>query len=211
MRRLLTAAAAAAFAFAAGGCSSGHPGPVGASELATAQTFPYYRVYWAGRIFQHQPVTAVDGLKGYRNGTGDGLQYGDCQTGKALLHSGGCNSPLEIITVIYREHCNRGLGAQHNIIVRGVPATVFDGGRSIEVYTGRVAIDVYADSPARALSAVMALRPINAPGSPRSPLPAPAYHPGLLPPIPAYRVAPTVSSLDAAGVPPPTPCSPPKT
>lgn len=201
-------AAAVALSLLGGGCATRHPPPLPGSDLASAQTFPYYRLYWVGRVFENQPVTAADGLAGYDPGTGDGIQYGDCGRGQGPLHTGACAAPLRIITVIYSEHCNRLLGAQRNIVIRGVPATVFDGGRSIEVYSGRVAIDVYADSPSRALSAVLALRPLNAPGSDRANLPPPAYHPGLIPPAPAYRVAPTVTALDQAGVPPPTPCSP---
>ena len=203
------AAAAIALALLCTGCSTGHPRPLRGVDLGSAQTFPYYKLYWAGRVFDRQPVTATDGLAGYSPGAGDGIQYGDCRAGKGPLHAGGCDAPLQIITVTYGEHCNRPLGPQHNIVIRGVPATVFDGGRSIEVYTGRVAIDVYADAPARALRAVGALRPINADGGAGMRLPPPAYHPGLLPPIPPYRVAPTVAALDQAGVTPPSPCSPP--
>ena len=51
------------------------------------------------------------------------------------------------------------------MLVRGVPATVYDEGRSIEIYTGRVAIDIFSDTFAHALQAGDELRPLNAPGS----------------------------------------------
>ena len=60
--------------------------------------------------------------------------------------------------VVYRLHSNAPLGPQRNIVVRGVPATVYDEGRSIEIYTGRVAIDVFSNSFARALAAAERLR-----------------------------------------------------
>lgn len=201
-------AMATALALLAGGCSTGPPRPLGAGDLSSIQTFPFFRLYWAGRVFENLPVTAADGLKGYSNSAGEGIQYGSCDKGNGPLHTGGCSAPLQIVTVIYREHCNRALGRQRNILIRGVPATVFDGGRSIEVYTGRVLVDVYSDTAAHALLAARALRPVNAPGSTYGPLPPPAYHPGLVPPAPAYRVAPTVAALDHQGVTPPSPCSP---
>ena len=65
-----------------------------------------------------------------------------------------------------------------------MPATIYDGGRSIELYSGRLAIDVFSDSLAEALDAVRALRPVNAPGSATGPLPSPVYCPGLSGPQP---------------------------
>ncbi len=60
-----------------------------------------------------------------------------------------------------------------------MPATVYDEGRSIEIYTGRLAIDIFSNSYAHALAAAERLRPLNAPGSSAGPLPAPVYCPGL--------------------------------
>jgi hypothetical protein len=60
-----------------------------------------------------------------------------------------------------------------------VPATVYEEGRSVEIYTGQVAIDVYSDTPAHAMAATAQLRPANAPGAPFVPLPLPIYCPGL--------------------------------
>ncbi len=86
-------------------------------------------------------------------------------------------------TVIYRLHSNAALGPQYNTLVRGVPAVVYDEGRSIEVYSGRQAIDVFSDTLAHALAATRQLQPINAPGSASAPLPLPVYCPGLSGPM----------------------------
>jgi hypothetical protein len=86
---------------------------------------------------------------------------------------------LQVTTVIYRLHSNKGLGAQRNAVIRGVPAAVYDGGRSLELYTGRVAIDIFSDTFAHALAAAEELRPLNAPGNARGPLPAPVFCPNL--------------------------------
>jgi ABC-type glycerol-3-phosphate transport system substrate-binding protein len=63
--------------------------------------------------------------------------------------------------------------------VRGVPAAVYDEGRSIELYSGRVAIDLFSDSFAHAYAAAQALLPLNAPGTASGALPPPIYCPGL--------------------------------
>ncbi len=84
---------------------------------------------------------------------------------KGIFGGGSCLLPLQVTTVIYRLHSNAALGPQRNMLVRGVPATVYDEGRSIEIYTGRVAIDIFSDTFAHALQAASELRPLNAPGS----------------------------------------------
>lgn len=171
----------AASALATGcGSTTEHPGPIGASELAEAQTFPYYRIYWAGRSFQGQPIVAADGRKGYNSAVGDSVYYGDCAHGKGVFGGGGsCTLPLQVTTVIYRLHSNAALGPQRNMLIRGVPATAYDGGRSIELYSGRAAIDVFSDTFVRAREAALQLRPLNASGSATGDLPPPVYCPGL--------------------------------
>jgi hypothetical protein len=164
---------------AACGCATSHPPPISASALAEAETFPYYRVYWVGPSFEHHPLAAVDGQKGYNSSVGDSVYYGDCVHGKGIFGGGSCLLPLQVTTVIYRLHPNATLGPQRNIIVRGVPATVYDEGRSIELYSGRVAIDVFSDTFSHALAAALELLPLNAPGSASGDLPPPVYCPGL--------------------------------
>src|SRR5713101_1918389 len=133
-------------ALAAGGCGTGHPKQIAAGELAEAKVFPYYRIYWVGPSFENHPLAAVDGLRSYINTVGDSVYYGDCVQSKGIFGGGSCLLPLQVTTVIYRLHSNATLGPQANIVVRGVPATVYDQGRSIELYTGRVAVDIFSDT-----------------------------------------------------------------
>jgi hypothetical protein len=161
------------------GCGTSPPGELTANELAEAQTFPYFRVYWVGRSFDGRPLAAADGLNGYIEKVGDSVYYGDCVNSKGLLGGGNCLLPLQVTTVIYVLHSNTALGAQHNIVVRGVPATVYDEGRAIELYSGRVAIDIFSDTYAHALQASQELLPLNAPSSASSDLPPPVFCPGL--------------------------------
>jgi hypothetical protein len=162
-----------------GGCGAGHPKPIASGALAEAQTFPYFRVYWVGRSFLGHALAAADGQKGYLSSLGDSVYYGDCVKGKGIFGGGSCILPLQVTTVIYRLHSNATLGRQRNIVVRGVPATVYDEGRSIELYTGRVAIDLFSNTFAHAYAAAQQLRPLNAPGSASTRLPPPIYCPGL--------------------------------
>jgi hypothetical protein len=164
---------------ATAGCGTGHPAPITARELAEAQAFPYYRVYWVGPSFQGNHLSAADGLRGYIEKIGDSVYYGDCVKSKGIFGGGSCELPLQVTTVVYRLHSNAPLGPQRNIVVRGVPATVYDEGRSIELYTGRVAVDIFSNTFTRALAAADRLLPINAPGSASGALPPPVYCPGL--------------------------------
>jgi hypothetical protein len=163
----------------AGGCSTHGPPAISSSELAQAETFPYYEIYWVGRDFAHNQLTAADGQKNYNSAIGDSVYYGDCVHGKGILSTGSCHLPLQVTTVIYRLHSNATLGAQRNTLIRGVPATIYEEGRAIELYSGRVAIDLFASTPAATLKAANELRPLNAPGSVASLLPLPVYCPGL--------------------------------
>ncbi len=181
--RIALALGAGALALLAGGCGTGHPRAIARSELAEAQTFPYYRVYWVGPHFEGHALAATDGLRGYIDRIGDSVYYGDCVQSKGIFGGGSCLLPLQVTTVVYRLHSNAALGPQRNAIVRGVPAVVYDGGRTIELYSGRVAIDVFSDTFAHALRATGELLPVNAPGSSSGPLPAPVYCPGLSGPI----------------------------
>lgn len=177
---LLAAIIAMAFLAALlSGCGTGQPAPIEPNELAEAQTFPYFRVYWVGDSFLGHALVAADGQKGYISSVGDSVYYGNCVRGKGIFGGGSCVLPLQVTTVIYRLHSNTTLGTQRNIVVRGVPAVTYDGGRSIEIYSGRVAIDLFSNSFAHAYAAAQLLRPLNAPGSANGDLPAPVYCPGL--------------------------------
>lgn len=170
---------AAAAALAAGGCGTSRPPPIGVAALADAQTFPYFRVYWVGPRFIGRPLAAVDGQRGYLTTVGTSVYYGDCVHQKGIFGGGSCVLPLQVTTVIYHLHDNSALGPQRNITVRGVPAAVYDEGRSIELYSGRVAIDIFSDTFEHAYLAAVQLRPLNAPGSASGRLPPPVYCPEL--------------------------------
>jgi hypothetical protein len=178
-RRVALALAALAGSAALVGCGTGHPKLLSTSALAEAQTFPYYRLYWTGPRFDGYPLAAIDGQRSYIATIGDSVYYGDCVQSKGVFGGGSCLLPLQVTTVVYARHSNKPLGSQRNVVVRGVPATVYDEGRSIEIYTGQVAIDIFSDTFAHAWRASQELRPVNARGSAFTNLPPPVYCPGL--------------------------------
>jgi hypothetical protein len=130
------------------------------------------------------PLTAgevVDGLRlsaALGDGAGGGpssLVYGDC----APAGDAGCAPPVEIQVW---HACRRSLSlyrllphglAGEPAVVRGVPALVFDGGRRLELQTGRSTVVVFADSPARAARVAGALRSRDGRIAPGGRLPAP--------------------------------------
>jgi hypothetical protein len=167
------------------GCATVHPAAITAGSLAEAQTFPYFRVYWAGPRFGSYRLVAADGRKNYSTAVGDSVYYGDCVAGKSsALGESGCELPLQVTTAIYAMGSAASLGSHRNTLLRGVPAAIYDDGRSIQLFSGRLTIHISSDSLAEALAAARRLRPLNAPGSAAKPLPSPVYCPVLSGPQP---------------------------
>src|ERR1700678_526250 len=138
MARLLACLLAALLAcLLATGCATEQPAPISAGELAEAQTFPYYPVYWTGPHFGAYTLAAADGRKSYSTTVGDSVYYGNCVSGKSsALGSSGCELPLQVSTAIYSTGSDAGLGPHRNALLRGVPAAIYDGGNSIQLYSG---------------------------------------------------------------------------
>jgi hypothetical protein len=176
--RPLGAAALVAAGIALGGCHTHPARPIDPRALAGVRSFQSFTIFWAGRRFEGFHLTAADRPRDYEPSLGMRVYYGDCIQPKGIT-SGGCTLPLEVNTVLYRPHSNDGLGDQRSETVRGVPAVVYDKGRSIELYTGCLVVDVFANNPARALRAAEALGPLNPVGPPAGhDLPPPLFPPG---------------------------------
>jgi len=184
-RRALGALAAAALCAALAGCGSGDPLPVSRGELAEARSFPYFKLYWVGPRFQGIRLVSTDGRRSYSPTYGDSVYYGNCIGEQGLEGGGTCHLPLQVKTVVFVRHSNDALGQQRNVLLRGVPASIYDAGHAIELFTGQVQVDVFTNSLARSLAAVSELRPVNASGSPDEALPPPVYCPELVGPVPA--------------------------
>src|ERR1700739_4864332 len=147
-RHALLGVLAIALALLLAGCGDAQPSRISAAELAGAQKVPYYNVHRVGPSFQGKPLTAADGVDAYKPSTGDSVYYGDCVSGNGILGSKGCLMPLKVSTVVYSLHSNVDLATQRNAIVRGVPASIFDEGRAIELFTGRLTIEIESNTAA---------------------------------------------------------------
>ena len=75
-------------------CGTGHPGAIAPQELAEAQTFPFFKVYWVGPSFEGHHLTAADGRRNYLEKVGDSVYYGDCVKSKGIFGGGAacCHS-----------------------------------------------------------------------------------------------------------------------
>ena len=156
----------AALAAGAAGCGgTEHPGPIAARELAEAQTFPYYRVYWVGPRFEGHHLTAADGLHGYLERIGDSVYYGDCVKSKGIFGGGSCVLPLQVTTVIYRLHSNAALGPQRNTSSAACPRrSTTKGARSRSTRAASRSTSSPTRSPTRSPPR-SGCCPINAPGT----------------------------------------------
>jgi hypothetical protein len=98
--------------------------------------------------------------------TASPVGYGDCDP----EGQESCTVPLEVNTTTeaappFKNYAGDG-GPPRRTSVRGVPAIVFNDGKSVELFTGRVRVDIYTDSPGRLARATRLLRSLNGrPGS----------------------------------------------
>ena len=133
------------------------------------------RVPEAPPAYRVLPGSSFDGLKmsgaSRTCGGGPGLEhdpglgsfvsyaYGDCST-----HDEGCTPPVEVQSAPL---CERPLGLYgqqgRRLRVRGVPARSFEGGRTVEVYTGNTTVTIYGRDARRPLRA--AHRLVRAPAA----------------------------------------------
>jgi hypothetical protein len=140
-------------------------------------------VYWLGRSFSGLQITEV----GHDTGGAYVLQYGDCQEGGQSV----CVPPVRVVTSPDNSFLPGGTSAQRSAYVRGAPAVVARGGRSIEIATGTVVVDIIARDAALAASAARALSAINAATWPGQPLPPRAPDTGFATkPLPAQEPSP---------------------
>lgn len=177
-------------------CGTRAPGPVSFHELRLARSFKPITFYWVGPSFDGISLTSVDDGYDYDPSVGMRVYYGNCDKPNSLLRT-SCTLPLQITSVVYVPHSNSALGPRRQISVRGAPAVVYDGGRSIELYTGYLAIDIVADTARRARIAAQRLEPLNAPVPPQPELPQPYFEPGVAGDPAATALATTLRSLPA--------------
>ena len=142
--------------------------PLRDQDLTDAAGAPF-PAYWVGRVFHGMPVS----FAGKQPGGSVLVTYGNCLVGGQNT----CVRALSIVT----SHDNSFLpGAAHTnarAIIRGRVAVVAMGGRTLEIPTGSVVVDIAASTPDLAFVAARAMTALNARlgqlGGPGSLLPPP--------------------------------------
>jgi len=156
--------------------------PLGHDSLETMVVSPF-PVYWAGGVFHRLPITEAssDPSGAYS------LQYGNCLEGG----QGTCVPPLRIITSADNSFLPVGDAARRTETIRGVPAQLTRGGRTIVMPTGPVVVYIVAHDASLARAAAATVVPINQPGAPGAPLPPPQGDNGYAEtPLPAQEPVP---------------------
>jgi hypothetical protein len=149
-------------------------------KLVTARGAP---IYWVSGTFDGMQISNIERDTG---GT-YALQYGNCSIGG----QGICVTPLAIITSRDNSFLPGGTTGRQIITIRGRHAALAEGGRTIEIPTGRVVVTITADTPARALRAANLMVPLNALIAPGDPLPQALPDTGVGRTPPAGATGPT--------------------
>ena len=151
-------------ALAVGGCGDTlQDQPIPHNTLETLLVAPY-PVYWLGRSFAGLQITEA----GHDPGGAFSVQYGDCVVGGQST----CVPPLRVVTSPDNSFVPGAATADGTELVRGARAVVAQRGATIEIPTGGVVVDLYADTPALARAAAQGIAPINEIGAPGEALPA---------------------------------------
>jgi hypothetical protein len=137
------------------------PIPHNILETMVVAPFP---VYWLGERFGKLAITEAN-----HDASGAfSVQYGDCLQGG----QGTCTAPLKIVTAPDNSFLPAGDARSETASVRGIPARLTAAGRTIEIPTGGVVVNIFARDAATARSAARGIAAINRPVSPGQPLPA---------------------------------------
>jgi hypothetical protein len=137
--------------------------PIAHNALETMLVAPY-PVYWAGRSFAGLQITEAS----HDAGGAFDVHYGDCVVGGQST----CVPPLRIVSSPDNSFVPAGATPRRSARVRGVQALVAQRGATIEIATGPVVVDIYADSARLAAAAAQTIVPINELGAPGQALPA---------------------------------------
>jgi hypothetical protein len=126
-----------------------------------------YPVFWLGATFEGMPV----GEANHDPSDAWSVSYGNCVEGG----EGSCVPPLELVTSPDNSFLPGagGAGSNRTTRIRGVPAVLSRGGKTIALATAGVVLDIYATSARVAAAAARAAVAINQPAASGAPL-APA-------------------------------------
>jgi hypothetical protein len=145
--------------------------PISSNVLEQLVMVRQYPIYWLGGSFAKMQITNV-----MRDPSGAfTIQYGDCVEGGQST----CVPPLSVITSPDNSFHPAGSAPSQTLDLRGVHALLTQGGKTIELASGGVIIDIYANDPPMASAAAQAVVPINQRGLPGGALPRPLTNTGF--------------------------------
>jgi hypothetical protein len=148
-----------------GGCGNTlQDRPVASNLLEQLVELREYPIYWLGAEFRHLSVTGVlrDPSEAFT------LQYGDCIEGGQST----CVPPLALVSSPNNSFQPIGSVPARRVAIRGVSGWLTRGGRTIEIPTAGVVVDIYAKTPKLAMAAARMMVAINQSGAPGAALPA---------------------------------------
>ena len=130
-----------------------------------------FPVYWLGFEFRGMRITSVtiDPAEAVT------IHYGDCVLGGQYT----CVTPISIVSSPDNSFIPGAGAGTRSLALRGVSASVAQGGDTLAIPTGGVVVSVYARDPALARLGATMMAPLNAEGLPQMPLPAALPDTGL--------------------------------
>jgi hypothetical protein len=162
---LLVGMLAGSAALAAGCGNTLQDQPVPSNVLEQLVSVREYPIYWLGAKFHRLAVTGVlrDPSEAFT------LQYGDCIEGGQNT----CVFPLVIVSSPDNSFSPMGSAPSSTRVIRTVHGLIARGGRTIEIPTAGVVVDIYAENAELAQAAAQTMVAINQGDAPEAPLPAP--------------------------------------
>lgn len=158
----------------------GGSAPAAVSDLAGVKAFDAYRVYYVGAAISGVPFEEVeDDAWPDKRLVRWTFYYGDCEM---PVGEGGCSGPLQIQNY---PTCRRWAGAYPGeprlFNFRGAKAAWVSTAGSLEVYSGRTTVVIFAHRPKLAMRAARLLRGVRQARPSRLPPPVPGSLSGDLP------------------------------
>jgi hypothetical protein len=154
-----------------------------AHQLLESMLLAPYPVYWLGGSFEGMAITEAA-----RDPSGAfSVQYGSCVEGGQST----CVPRLRVVTSPDNTFLPAGTGPRRTARLRGATAILAQGGKTIEIPTAGVVVDIYAQNARLASAAAQTVVPINGVGVPQERLPVRLPDTGFAEtPLPAQRPSP---------------------
>jgi hypothetical protein len=138
--------------------------PISHKTLESLLLAPY-PVYWLGGSFQGMAITeAVKDPSGAFT-----VQYGDCSAGGQNT----CVRRLRVVSSPDNSFIPVGSQPHRTVRIRDATGVTAEEDETIELPTAGVVVGIYAENAGLASAAAETIVPINYPGAPATPLPAP--------------------------------------